>query len=312
MKLQNLSRLRQNRTWLVLGAALVIGGLAAYVAQSYLARRMAEIEARSRGDTVGVVVAKRALKQGERISEDTVAVRAVPVDFAHSQAILPEAFDRVAGQVLAYPLKAGEIVLWGLLEGKKVPTFSSRVAEGRRAITVPVDEINSISGLLEPGDVVDLVLTLERRGKKHSFVMQQKVPVLATGQRSMDDPRSGERRQYSTVTLDTTPDQARNIIRAREAGKLTALLRNPKDIADLDGGELATNFFKDMGGELMQVPVLYGGRDAKLPQEGLRLGRYVSPDDRAQSSSPSRVITEALMSASSGSGAPVANAPSVR
>lgn len=293
-------------------AALVIGGLAAYAAQSYLARRMAEIEARSRGDTIGVVVANRALKQGERISEETVAIRSVPVDFAHSQAILPENFDRVAGQRLAYPLKSGEMVLWSLLEGRKAPTFSSRVAEGRRAITVPVDEINSISGLLEPGDVVDLVLTLEQRGKKYSFVMQQKVPVLATGQRSADDSRSGERRQYSTVTLDTTPDQARNIIRAREAGKLTALLRNPGDDADVDGGDLAASFLKDMTGELVQVPVLYGGRDAKLPPEGLRLGHYLRTAEQAQPNSASRITSEALMSRPGSPATPVPAAPRVR
>ncbi|MBR0567419.1 Flp pilus assembly protein CpaB [Azoarcus sp. L1K30] len=312
MKLQDLSKLRHNRTWLVLMAALVIGGLAAYAAQSYLARRMAEIEARSRGDTIGVVVAKRALKQGERISEETVAIRSVPVDFAHSQAILPENFDRVSGQTLAYPLKSGEMVLWGLLEGRKAPTFSSRVAEGRRAITVPVDEINSISGLLEPGDVVDLVLTLEQGGKKYSFVMQQKVPVLATGQRSTEDPRNGERRQYSTVTLDTTPDQARNIIRAREEGKLTALLRNPADEDERDGGELAANFLRDMTGELAQVPVLYGGRDGRLPPEGLHLGHYASPADLAQPTSSDRLISDALISASDRPAAPVLRAPQVR
>lgn len=286
MKIPNLSRLRHNRTVLVLAAALGIGILAALGAQSYLAKRMAEIEARGRGTTINVIVAKRELRRGDRLSEETVAVRPVPVDFAHSQAILPENFERVAGQALAYPLKPGEMLLWGLIEGKRVPTFSSRVAEGRRAITVPVDEINSISGLLEPGDVVDLVLTLDQRGKKYSFVMHQKVPVLATGQRSLDDPKSGEKRQYSTVTLDTTPDEARNIIRAREAGKLTALLRNPADGVELDNGELAASFLKDMTGELTQVPVLYGGRSGSIPPEGLRLGDYMRPENQERASLP--------------------------
>ncbi|MBC9070765.1 Flp pilus assembly protein CpaB [Thauera sp. CAU 1555] len=267
-----LSRVRYNKTWLVLGAALAIGLLAAFAAQSYLARRMAEIEARSRGQTVGVVVAKRELRAGERISEDTVAVRAVPVDFAHSQAIRPESFTQVAGRSITYALKPGEMVLWSLLEGQKPASFSTRVADGRRAITVPVDEINSISGLLEPGDLIDLVLTLAHNGRKHSFVMQQKLRVLATGQRVGDDPRSGERRQYSTVTLDTTPEQADTIIRAREAGKLTALLRNPQDGVELAEHPLAARLLKDLSGEISQVPVLYGGRSGGLPPEGLHLG----------------------------------------
>lgn len=285
MQLPNLSKIRYNKTWAVLGVALGVGLLAALAAQSYLANRMAEIEARSKGQTVNVVVAKRELRKGDRITEDTVAVRAVPVDYAHSQAIFPENFEQAAGQALGFPLKPGEMVLWGLLETKRAPTFSSRVAEGRRAITVPVDEINSISGMLEPGDLVDLVLTVEQGGEKLSFVMQQKVPVLATGQRSVDDPKSGEKRQYSTVTLDTTPEQARNIIRAREAGELTALLRNPQDGFDLGEDELAANFFNDKG-ELDQVPVLYGGRGGKIPPEGLRLGTYVPAEAKGRGYQP--------------------------
>jgi pilus assembly protein CpaB len=280
MRFPKLSSIRYNKTWLVLGVALAIGVLAALSARTYLANRMAEIDARAKGKTINVVVAKKELKAGDRVSEDTVAIRPVPVDYAHSQAILPENFERVAGQALAYPLKSGEMVLWGLLEGKKAATFSTRVAEGHRAITVPVDEISSISGLLEPGDLVDLVLTIDLHGRKYSFVFQQKVPVLATGQRSTDDPKSGERRQYTTVTFDTTPDQAQNIIRARESGKLTALLRNPQDSANLAGTDTSSLFSKDSAGELAQVPVLYGGAGAKLPPEGLRLGHYVRPDDR--------------------------------
>lgn len=306
MKIPNLSSLRHNRTVLVLAAALGIGMLAALGAQSYLAKRMAEIEARGRGATINVVVAKRELRRGDRLSEETVAVRPVPVDFAHSQAILPESFERVAGQALAYPLKPGEMLLWGLIEGKKVPTFSSRVTEGRRAITVPVDEINSISGLLEPGDLVDLVLTLDQRGKKYSFVMQQKVPVLATGQRSLDDPKSGERRQYSTVTLDTTPDEARNIIRAREAGKLTALLRNPGDGVELDNDGLAASFLQDMTRELAQVPVLYGGRSGNIPPEGLRLGHYISPESQERANLP-----QALAGGPAPSSTPLLTAPRI-
>ncbi len=269
-----LSRVRYNKTWLVLGVALGIGLLAAFIAQNYFTRRMAEIEARSRGQTVGVVVAKRELHAGDLISEDTVAVRAVPVDFAHSLAIRPENFAQISGRTIAYSLKSGEMVLWSLLEGQKIPTFSARIADGRRAITVPVDEINSISGLLEPEDQVDLILTLERNGKTHSFVMQQKLRVLATGQRVSESAKGGERRQYSTVTLDTTPEQAHSIIRAREAGKLTALLRNPQDGADLAHDPAAARFLMDLNGDAFVVPVLYGGRSGGLPPEGLNLAPY--------------------------------------
>jgi len=189
------------------------------------------------------------------------------------------------------------MILWSLMEGKRTPTFSARVEAGRRAMTVPVDEISSISGMLEPGDTVDLMVTLDQRGRKLTFPLLQTVQVMATGQRVVDDPKTGDRRSYSTVTLDITPEQAQYVIVAREAGRITALLRNPQDkqpLADarsdvaqllgLKDGAAVSNTERDL-----QVPVLYGGRGgAGLPPEGLRLGQYVSSD-------PKRAAGEAAM-----------------
>lgn len=282
MKLPLLKKFKPGKTWIVLGVALSIGLLAALAARSYLSSRMEAIEARGKGKMVNVVVAKRDLSRGAKLSEDSIAVRAIPADYAQSLAVTPDAFDRIDGQVLAYPVKSGEMILWGLMEGKKVPTFSTRVETGHRAMTVPVDEINSISGLLEPGDIVDLIATIDKKGKKITFPLLQSVQVIATGQRSVDDPKSGQRREYSTVTFDITPEQAQNVIVARDAGKITALLRNPQDtqiygkkwdVAALLGLKGAA---KDGGMDDRQVPVLYGGRGNKIPPEGLKLGQYVN------------------------------------
>jgi pilus assembly protein CpaB len=274
MKLPTLSNIRPNKTWAVLGVSLVIGLGAALVARSYLSGRMAEIEASARGRTIGVVVAKKDLGKGARLNGDTAAVRMIPIMYAHSSAVSPEEFERIDGQTLAYPVKSGEMILWGLLEGKKVPTFSARVAEGHRAMTVPVDEINSISGMLEPGDSIDLVVTIDQKGKKLTFPLLQAVAVMATGQRSMDDPKTGERRSYTTVTLDTTPDAAQNIIVAREVGKITALLRNPNDKQPLANGQadIASLLGGKGGDEEGKVPILYGGKGGKGLDDGLKMG----------------------------------------
>jgi pilus assembly protein CpaB len=283
MKFPKLPSVRPTKTWIVFGVALGVGLLAALVARGYLSNRLAEIEARASGKTINVVVAKHELRKGERISSDTVSVRPIPIDFAHSQAIAPDNFERVEGQALAYPVKSGEMILWGLLENKRTATFSTRVTPGHRAITVPVDEINSISGMLEPGDAIDLMASIEQKGKNLTFALLQNVNVMATGQRSADDPKSGEKRLYSTVTLDTTPQEAQNIIRAREAGKLTALLRNPEDKSPLAKalGDAGTFFAGNSGGS-GEIPVLVGGRSGQIPSEGLHLGQYVrqSPNDK--------------------------------
>lgn len=271
--LRKLQQFRPNRTWIIFGVAISIGGVAAFAARSYLTDQISEIEARAKGETTAVVVAKEDIPKGEKLSAANAAIREVPVEFAHSGAVTPDQFDRVSGQVIAYPVKSGEMILWALMETQKMPTFSARVEPGHRAITVAVDEINSISGMLEPGDTIDLIATVDRAGRPSTYPLLQSVLVMATGQRSVDDPKSGERRQFSTVTLDTTPQQAQSLIVAREVGKLTALLRNPKDNQLI--GKPREDLFASHPSRLRRagrtVPVIYGGNLSRLSPDALML-----------------------------------------
>jgi pilus assembly protein CpaB len=273
-KLRQLRRFRPGKTWVVLGVALTIGGLAALTASSYLSGKVAAIEARAKGATMRVVVAKTDIARGVKLDNQNLAVREVPVEYGHSVAVAPEDFQRIDGQAVAYPAKAGEMILWAMMETQRAPSFSSRVENGHRAMTVPVDEINSISGMLEPGDTIDLIATIEQNGKRRTFPLLQRMRVLATGQRSVDDPKSGERRSYSTVTLDTTPAQAQTLIVARDTGKLTALLRNPQDEQPISvaGNHLTALTGQDRPRRARRpIPVLYGASLAKMPADALRL-----------------------------------------
>ncbi len=279
-RLKELRHFRPGKTWIILGVALAIGGLAAFAASRYLNTRVEAIEARAKGKTTQVVVAKVDIARGVKLDNTNVAIRNVPNEFSHSVAVTPDDFPRVDGQALAYPVKAGEMILWGLMETQKAPTFSARVEAGRRAMTVPVDEINSISGLLEPGDMIDLIATVDQNGKKLTFPLLQRVHVLATGQRQVDDA-AGDKHQYTTVTIDTSPAQAQNLIVARELGKLTALLRNPEDeqpigaevndLASLLGMQTKPKAPGGGGQARRAVPVIYG--NSKVPPEALYLRR---------------------------------------
>lgn len=295
-RLKQLRNFRPSKTWTILGVALAIGGLAAFASSRYLNSQVAAIEARAKGHTMQVVVAKVDIARGVKLDSQNVAIRNVPNEYAHSVAVTPDDFPRIDGQALAYPVKAGEMILWGLMETQKAPTFSARVEAGRRAMTVPVDEINSISGLLEPGDMIDLIATVDQNGKKLTFPLLQRVPVLATGQRVVEEA-AGEHRQYSTVTIDTTPAQAQNLIVARDIGKLTALLRNPQDQQPIGAevNDLASllgmkgRVSNGGGGQARRnVPVIYG--NSKVPPEALYLRRtagraLVDPGDAAKSAS---------------------------
>lgn len=323
MNLAAFKSIKLSKTWLVLIVAVVIGTIAAFAASSFLSGRLADIEARSQGKTVNIVVAKRDLLSGESLSSENVAVRAIPADFAQSGAVAPEQFGSIEGEAIGFDLKAGEMLMWSQLEGKKVPTFSTRIESGRRAITVAVDEINSISGLLEPGDLIDLLVTVDQQGKKITVPLLQGVRVMATGQRSVDDPKSGEKRMYSTVTLNTDPRQAQTVVVAREAGRLTALLRNPQDTTPLLGVQddlasllgqrgtpAAAAAATTAAAALPAVPVLYGGPGGSIPPEGLHLGQYAKARTLEQQSRASEAaVATAVLAEMAQRAAKAENAP---
>ncbi len=255
-----------NKNWIVLIAALGVGGLAALGAKNYLGAQMAEIEAREKNKAmVELVVAKTDLEKGRPLSAETVAVRSIPGEWAHSGAITPQQFGRIEGAMLAYPAAAGEPILWAQLESEKAPSFSARLTQGRRAVTVPVDEISSLSGMVAPDDLIDIVVSVKKDKSNFTFTLLQGVPVLATGTRVSQEEKDaeGRGRTFTTITLDTTPDDARRIIAAREVGRVTALLRAPNDTAAVSGARSdALALLGLASGPALgtsTVPVIYGG-----------------------------------------------------
>jgi pilus assembly protein CpaB len=216
------------KRWVLL-AATVFGGLGAWGANYYLTQTI-ETMRQQEAETVPVIVAKSELPEGAVISPETVSIREVPAEWAQSGALKPQEFAGVERGTLRTPLGEGEMLMWPMIDKPGEQSVASLVADGRRAVTVPVDEISSLSGMLQPNDRIDLIVTLDTDDQSVSFPLLQQVRVIATGtrlQRSGDEDT--EAAGYSTITLDASPQEARRIIAARDAGRLTAMLRNPGD-----------------------------------------------------------------------------------
>jgi pilus assembly protein CpaB len=225
-----------NKNWILLGVAIVLGLGAMALSNRVIHTRMAELEADAkRGqETVRVVVAARDLQRGDAVSSESVAVRRVPKEYVHHTAIRPEQFDNVDRQRLAVPLRRGEVLLEAHTEGKGASVFSATLKKGLRALTFEVDAVNSISGMLRPGDRIDLIYAARsitgNAGQEFVLPLMSDVEVLATGQSVSKDRDNDKRdRTYSTVTLEVSPFDANRIILAKSGGRLTAVLRNPDD-----------------------------------------------------------------------------------
>lgn len=222
-------------TTLMLAGALGSGGAAAYFADNHIERtvskRRAELE--SRYEPVKVVVANADLRPGAFLSGQTVAVREMPRSFLHSDAVLADHWGSVAGRVLAHGVRSGEPVLQSHLARDAAAGFSSQLAAGMRALTFPVDEEASIAGMLSPGDRIDILFTTMSGTEAVTLPLLLDVTVIATGVRTASNAQyldqKSPSRQYNTVTVSVTPQNAARITLAQDAGKITVALRQPQD-----------------------------------------------------------------------------------
>ncbi len=236
-----LPKVALNKNVVGLMVAVLVGGISFWGAKRYLTNQAESVEARlaAEYEKRPVLVAKVDLEPGAELTADVLAARGVPQQFVPSGSATPDDIDRVLGQRLMYGVKRGDPIAWTLLEQGADGSFSTSLDEGRRAITFPVDEVNSFSGLLVPGDVIDLLYTQDVGASGREVTVRpllQQVKVLATGTTTrtekIRDAQGVEQeidREFATVTLHVSPDEAQRIILAQRKGDLTAVLRNPND-----------------------------------------------------------------------------------
>lgn len=235
--------------------ALMLGLLAAGLGWYYLRASEREIAASLEKDADSqrrdVVVARQALADGTTVLPAMVAKRSVPNEYVHNDALTPETFAQFAGRQLSVPVAAGKPLLASFFTTPR-KVFAQEIEQGVRAITIPVDEISSISGMLRAGDRIDFMYVVEKTAANDPSVvipLLQDVEVRATGQITSEqfaamrkradvsadtDPYAQQR--YSTVTVAIQPQDAQKLILAQRLGKIIATLRNPDDRATLRTG----------------------------------------------------------------------------
>lgn len=231
---------------LVLGVIAIAVGLGLAVAWM----RTPHVVAQPKGPPAAaqVLVAARAVPSGALLAEGDLAWRKLaPGAPAPAGAFVQgsAAKESLVGAAVIRALGAGEVVRKeSVVQPNERNFLAATLGEGLRAVTISVEAPQSASGLVKPGDRVDVILVQEigegaRRMAAETVLRNSRILAVG-GALASEKSRPGgtgvgiaaEIRAPRTITLEATPYDAERLYLASRLGELQLALRGVGDIAE--------------------------------------------------------------------------------
>src|SRR5882757_2251371 len=204
--------------------------------------------------TVGYFVAAHPLPRGTLARDEDFTVRSSPPGSVPTEAILdtPDAKIGLRGSLVRNFLDTGSpITSKDILRPRERGFLASVLTPDSRAISINVDAASGVSGLIWPGDRVDVVLTQETTttadkknpDQQHGTMSQtvvHNVRVVAIDQEIVQGGRANNAaagKVAQPVSLELAADQVKKVTVAAQLGKLSLAVRSAvdrQDIADAD------------------------------------------------------------------------------
>lgn len=197
-----------------------------------------------------IYVATTDVPLGQALSPQMVKLEEWPQDKVPEGAI--RSLEQIEGQRSLTRLYPGEPILMAkLVDASKFFGAAEKIPKGFRVASVRVTMDSSASGLINPGDCVDVLVFLKRGAGIASTgtrTILKNVTVFAVNDRFQRDPdEEGEGGlRAKTVSLLVKPNQVEKLMLAQELGRIKLSLRPSDDdsqdqatgatIADLDSG----------------------------------------------------------------------------
>jgi pilus assembly protein CpaB len=217
--------MRSNNVIIII-VAIAMGAGAAYLAHNWLQAQM-NAAYQPPGH---IVITAESLAYGAAVTADNVS------EIPWYTKTLPEGAFATKDELLnggrrtvLYPLKQGEPVLRSKVTGPgQRASLAAVLEDGKRAVTVRVDDVRGVAGFVLPGDFVDIVMIAEEPSSKrqsYSDILLEHVKVLAIDQIASEGEEKPKVAQ--AVTLEVTREQAQKILLATNIGKLSLLLGRP-------------------------------------------------------------------------------------
>ncbi|CDG85703.1 Flp pilus assembly protein CpaB [Janthinobacterium agaricidamnosum] len=219
--------MKNRRAYAMMALAVLLGLMAVVLASHWLLRQNSAASGK-------IVVASADVNLGQRLTPELLRLSDWPTDSLPEGALTDVL--KLNGRVLKSSVLRGE----PLSEAKLAPPgtlggLSALITEGKRAITVRVNDVIGVAGFALPGNYVDILVNTQQetgsearaRSRAISKIVLERILVLAVAQEVGRDETKP--RVVNAVTLEVTPEQAEKLDLARSVGSLSLALRNQVD-----------------------------------------------------------------------------------
>lgn len=249
---------------IVLAGGFLIAVVVALMVQASLSgAKKKEVVAAKQEARVEILAAAKPLKAGETLSADNMKWSSWPKAGVFPGAVVRKGKDQTAQDALQgkmlQDIAEGEPITSSMIVKEKSNMMAAKLRPGMRAVSIDAKASAQVSGLINPGDYVDVILTYRSKikyggsddsitnmvnanlTKMASETIMENVRILAVDQRvnAPSETKEGDGKKKAAkagklVTLEVTPEGAEVIAMARKAGDLTLSLRRlgENDVSD--------------------------------------------------------------------------------
>jgi len=251
----------KNQTLIMLVIAGACGLVVMLGVKQYLDKQSQKEEV----PTMTALVAQTDIRPGEPMNALQLELREVEVGSAPETVVT--SMDQIEERSLKVARSIGD---WILVEHLSEKGHTGvHIPNGMRIATIDVDANLIHSGLLRPGNRIDVMVSYEERDNETRERMQTIAPVLqyvevfAVGNQKYGVDPSAENDKARNISLLVTPEQVKKLEIAKGLGKISTSLRSMTDKEELDwkpfteddlvkGGEINEASARDIAAQFEQ------------------------------------------------------------
>jgi pilus assembly protein CpaB len=223
--------------------AIVLGLVAAFGVFAYVTGIRASVQEEL--EKVQVLVAGRNIPKGTPVTaiQEDISLAGIPREYLVEGVLT--SLDEYKGHVTATHINKGEQITSTRFVLPEEAGLAFVIPDGLVAVSIRVDEVIGVSNLINIGDRVNVIATLERapeqtaeEGREEKAITKTllwnvevlyigtHVPLAEEGQEQegFATPRGGEPKEITTITLAVTPLQAEKLVFSEDIGRVRLAL----------------------------------------------------------------------------------------